>query len=105
MNEEVRSLVTKGYCQTRLYCHFIEDIEKYLDFCTNLAVVYIPDDEDVYVDDDKFYTCRLVIKRIMPFCKAKTWKYLYENGVDVVAVLMKEYGHAEIVKYLKGSRK
>ena len=96
----------KENCETGMYFDLIEDICGHLDQGTKLAVIEIPDDEDVYVDHGKFCTHRFQITEIMSYSETATWQYLYENGADITA--QDDYavrwaaknGHLEIVRYL-----
>ena len=106
MNEDVNSLAVKGSCKAGLHFCFIKDVCRYLSYGSKLALVSIPDDEDVYVDDNKFRTHRLDIKKIMQLDEAETWVYLCKNEADITADdnyavrCAAENGHLEVVKYL-----
>lgn len=105
MNEDVKPLATRGSCKAGLHFCLIKDVYWYLGYGSKLALISIPDD-DVYVDDDKFRTHRLDIKKIMPLGEVATWMYLCKNGLDVTADdnyavrCAAKNGHLEIVKYL-----
>lgn len=106
MNEDTNPLATEGSCQTGLHFSFVQDILGYLNYGTGLAIVSIPDDEDVYVDDGKLRSHRLEIREIMSLMERNTWEYLYEHGADIAikdnfAVKWAAMGgYPEIVKYL-----
>lgn len=106
MNEDIKPLAMSGSCGAGLHFCLIKDICGYLYYGSRLALVGIPDGEDVYVDDGKFRTHRLEIKKLLPLDKLTAWKYLYENGADITAhnndAVMRaaENGHLEVVKYL-----
>ena len=106
MNEDVNQLDVKGSCKKGLHFCIVKDACRYLGYGTRLALVSIPDGEDVYVDDGKFRTHRLYIESMMPLNEVATWEYLYENGMDVTASgssavrWAAEKGYLEIVKYL-----
>ena len=106
MNEDVKPLAISGSCEAGLHFCLIKDVYRYLSYGSKLALVSIPDDEDVYVDIGKFRTHKLGIKKIMQFSEAETWMYLYENGADITADdnyavrWAAENGHLEVVKYL-----
>ncbi len=85
MNEDVKPLATRGSCKAGLHFCLIKDVYWYLGYGSKLALISIPDDDDVYVDDDKFRTHRLDIKKIMPLGEVATWMYLCKNGLDVTA--------------------
>lgn len=96
----------KENCEAGMYFYLMEDICNHLDQGTKLAIIEVPDDEDVYVDNGKFRAHRIRITEIMPYSETATWKYLYENGADITA--QDDYavrwaaknGHLEIVRYL-----
>ena len=106
MNEDINPLEREGDCKAGLHFCLVHDICRYLDYGTKLAVVGIPDEEDVYVDLEKFRTHRLKIREIMPLNKAAAWEYLVKNGAEITMdddqavkwAAMK--GYLEIVKYL-----
>ena len=106
MNVDVNPMVTEGSCEAGLHFCLVEDIHRYFPYGSKLALINIPDDEDVYVDDNKFRTHRLVIKKIMQLDEAETWMYLCKNGANVTAVnnyavrMAAENGHLAVVKYL-----
>ena len=106
MNEDINPLEREGGCKAGLHFCLVHDICRYLDYGTKLAVVGIPDEEDVYVDAEKFRTHRLKIREIMPLNEAAAWEYLVKNGAEITMdddqavkwAAMK--GYLEIVKYL-----
>lgn len=106
MNVDVKSMDTKGSCKAGLHFCLVEDIHRYFPYGSKLALINIPDDEDVYVDDNIFRTHRLVIKKIMQLDEAETWMYLCKNGANVTADgnyavrRAAENCHLEVVKYL-----
>ena len=106
MNTDVKQLAVKGSCKAGLHFCLIKDICNYLHYGSDLALVGIPDDEDVYVDMDVFRTHRLEIRKIMPISGTAAWKYLCENGADITvwdndAVRRAaRNGYLETVKYL-----
>lgn len=89
-----------------LFCYHIKHIFEYLDWGNHLAIIEIPDDEDVYVDDDKFRTHRLIVKEIMSLKEISTWKYLGVHKIDIKSNQNKairhtaKEGYLDIVKYL-----
>ncbi|MCM1219844.1 MAG: ankyrin repeat domain-containing protein [Lachnospiraceae bacterium] len=107
MNEDVNQLARKGSCGAGLHFCLVNDIYNYFDYGTKLAVVSVPDEEAVYVDDGKFRTHRLEIKKIMPFGETATWEYLQENGADITilgsyaVIYAAACGCLEVVKYLQ----
>lgn len=106
MNEDVNPLAMICSCQPGLHFCLVKDIYNYLDFGTNLAIVEIPDDEYVYVDNAKFRTHRLEIKKIMPLSEVATWIYLNKNGYttamdyNIVVGWVAEKGYLDVLKYL-----
>lgn len=106
MNVDVNALALKGDYGTGLHFCFVRDICNYLDDGTKLALVSVPDGEDVYVGDGMFRTHRLKIKKLMPLHEVETWDYLYKNGADItvednVAIRWAvAKGYLEVVKYL-----
>ena len=106
MNVDVNQPAVRGSCKEGLHFCLIKDICNYFCYGSNLAVVEIPDDEDVYVDNGVFRTHRLEIQKIMPISETATWKYLYENGADITAWdndavrRAARNGYPAIVKYL-----
>ena len=106
INEDVKPLATEGSCKAGLHFCLVKNICRYLCYGSKLALVSIPDDEDVYIDNNKFRTHRLEIKKIMHLGDVATWMYLRENGADITAY--GDYavkwaagsGYLEVVKYL-----
>ena len=106
MNEDINPLEREGCCKAGLHFCLVQDVCKYLDYGTKLAVVGISDEEDVYVDTEKFRTHRLEIREVMPLNEAAAWEYLVKNGAEITMgddqavrwAAMK--GYLEIVKYL-----
>lgn len=105
-NVDTIPLATEGSCKVGLYFTTIDKISWYLDYGTKLAIVEIPEEEPVYVDENKFRTHRLVIKKIISLRKVRTWKSLIEHGVDITAkyneavIWAGKNGYLKIVKYL-----
>lgn len=93
MNEDTVPLIRKGGCKAGLHFCLMEDICNYLFYGEQLAIISVPDDEDVYVDAHKFRTHRLVVENVMPFSDAAVWQYMYENGAYT------EAGKREAVDY------
>lgn len=106
MNEDVNALAVKGNRKAGLHFSLVQNICEYLCFGTKLAVVSIPDGEDVYVDGGKFRTHRLYIEKVMLLNETVAWEYLYENGADITADdnyavrWASENGYLEVVKFL-----
>ena len=106
MNEDIKPLAMSGSCGAGLHFCLVKDVGRYLDYGNKLAVVSIPDEEDVYVDDRKFRTHRMVIETVMPFGETAAWEYLYEHRADITAdsnyavKWAAGNGHLEVVKYL-----
>lgn len=74
MNKDVKSVEMKGRSVAGLHFCLVKDICNYLWFGTKLALVNAFD--DVYVDDGKFCTHRIVIEAVMPFGKTATLEVL-----------------------------
>lgn len=106
MNEDIKPLAMSGSCGAGLHFCLVKDVGRYLDYGNKLAVVSIPDEEDVYVDDRKFRTHRMVIETVMPFGETAAWEYLYEHRADITAFdnyavrWAAESGYFEVVEYL-----
>jgi len=106
MNEDVNHFVREESCKAGLYFFLMQDICKYLGYGTVLAMVRIPDEENVYVDAGKFRTHRLEIRETMPLKEVGTWEYLVGHGVDILAehnyavMLAVARGHLKVVRYL-----
>lgn len=106
MNEDVKPFAKNGRCKEGLYFITMGEILKYLHHGTKLAIISIPANEDVYVDDEKFRTHRLTVKKIMDLKDAATWKYLHRHGVDFTAKhntalrYVAYNGYLEALKYL-----
>lgn len=106
INEDINPFERKGCCNAGLHFCLAKDICNYIDYGTKLAVVKVPDEEDVYVDRIKFRTHRLCIEKIMPLEQIGTWDFLVKNGTDITAEdnfavrYMSEYGYMDVVKYL-----
>lgn len=107
MNEDINPLAMEGSCMEGLYFCPIQDICRFLYYGTKLALVRIPDDEDVYVDIWKFRTHRLEVKKIMHLNEVSTWEYLIQNGADVALDNNKsiqysaQNGYLEVINYLR----
>lgn len=84
----------------------IQDICDYLTGRVWIAIVEIPDDEDVYVDKKGFHANNLILKEVMSLNEISTWKYLVENGADITASddfplrYAASFGNIEVIKYL-----
>ena len=106
MNEDVKPLATTGSCKAGLHFCLMEDIHKYLPYGNKLALINVPDDEDIYVDDHKFRTHKLDIKKIMQLGEVETWMYICKYGADITADdnyavrYAANNGYLEAVKYL-----
>lgn len=106
MNEDIKLLALSGSCKSGLHFCLVQDICEYISYGTKLAIVRIPDDEDVFVDDRKFRTHRLFIEKVLPLCEKSTWEYLVKNGADITAGNnyavrnATRNGNLEVVKYL-----
>lgn len=106
INEDAADLAMEGSCKAGLHFCLLKDIVYFLHYGNKLALLSVPDDEDVYVDIDKFRTHRLEIRKIMPFSEAVVWEYLCKNCVDITAgrnyALRSSaaHGNFEMVKYL-----
>lgn len=106
MNEDVNQLAVNESHGTGLHFCLAKDICNYIYYGNKLAIISIPEEEDVYVETDQFRTHRLEIRNLMPLNEEAAWMYLYENGADITA--QSNYavrtaaldGHFEIVKYL-----
>ena len=83
LNEDINPLELEGSCKAGLHFIEINKIITFLDFGTKLAIVKIPDEEDVYVDDDKYRTHRLIIKKVMLLDSRETWKFLVQNKIRI----------------------
>ena len=106
LNEDVKPLSLTGNCETGLHFCFIKDIWHFLYFGSELAIVSVPDEEDIYVGEGKFRTHRLNIEQTMPYAAVSTWEYLYKNVAKKSALSFFaikyaiENGNLELVKYL-----
>lgn len=106
MNEDVNPLARWGYYKTGLHFTSLQNVMEFICNGTQLAIVKVPDDEDVYVGDRQFRTHRLVIEKVMHLKEPSTWEYLYGNGIDVITeenravVYAAKNGYLEAVKYL-----
>ena len=106
MNKDVKPLATTGSCEAGLHFCLIKDVYRYLGYGSKLALISIPDDEDVYVDIGKFRTHKIGIKKIMQLGEVETWMYLCKNGLDVTAnnndalIWAARNGYLDVVEYL-----
>lgn len=106
MNEDENSLSLHGRCEPGLYFCLIQDVCNFLGYGTQIAMVSIPDDENVYVDENKFRTHRLNIDQVLSLDDVNTWKYMVKNGADITAgdnyaiQMASSNGCLEVVKYL-----
>lgn len=106
INEDTVSFAGTGICIPSLNFYMVQNIGIYLDSGTKLAIVGIPDKEEVCVDHGKFRTHRLEIKEVMPFSEMGTWEYLLGYGADIrgcndhAVRYAAENGYLEMVKYL-----
>lgn len=104
-------------CDDGSYFCFIKDICRDLHYiyrtvpgCTQveygskLAIVSIPDNEDVYVCGIRFSTHKLKIERVMSLGNIETWEYLHESGADIISdeaiKCAANNGPLNVVKYL-----
>lgn len=104
-------------CDDGSYFCFIEDICRDLHYiyrtvsgCTQveygskLAIVSIPDNEDVYVCGVRFSTHKLEIERVRSLGNIETWEYLHESGADIISdeaiQCAANNGNLDVVKYL-----
>ena len=102
LNEDTQPLVTKGSCEAGLHFAEMKDICNFLDYGTKLAIVSVPDEEPVYVDNGKFRSHKLIIEKVMDLWTIDTWQYLCKNGIDIADYVRwaTENGHLDVVKYL-----
>ena len=105
-NVDINPLAKEGSCRAGLHFCLIEDILDFLCYGIKLANVEIPENEDVYVDENKFRTHRLIVKEIFLLNKPEAWEYLISQGIDITADdkyavrYASENGHLDVVKYL-----
>lgn len=106
MNEDINPLALRGSFGEGLSFSTAEHVCGYLNFGTKLAVVTVPDDEDVYVNGVDFRTHRLEVEEVLPLSKKEAWEYLVSNGADIkkgngrAVRWAAQNGYLEIVKYL-----
>ena len=106
LNEDINPLELKGSCKAGLHFCDVKSVCNFLCYGSLLAIVEIPDEEDVCVDDGKYRTHRVTIRRVMPLNDVTTWKYLHKNGADITVndnyaiEWASENGYLEVVKYL-----
>lgn len=106
VNETANSLSKRESCRKGFAFLDVQGVLQYLHHGTKLAIITIPANEDVYVDDEIFRTHRLTIKKIMHLSDVATWKYLHKQGVDFtaehnMALRYAAYnGYLEALKYL-----
>lgn len=106
VNEDVDSSSISEKCRKEFCFITVDEVLKYLHHGTKLAVIAIPANEDVYVDDEKFCTQKLTIKKVIHLKDIATWKYLHKQGVDFsaehnMALRYVVYnGYLDVLKYL-----
>jgi len=106
VNEDVNSPFISEKCRKGFTFLGVQGVLQYLHHGTKLAVIAIPANEDVYVDDKRFYTHKLTIKKVMCLNDVATWKYLHKQGVDFSAEhnITLRYvvynGYLDVLKYL-----
>ena len=106
MNEDTQPLATEGSCEAGLHFAEIGNICDFLNYGTKLAIVSVPDEEPVYVDDGKLRSHRLLIESVMDLWAIDTWQYLHKHGANITAgdneavIWAAKRGHLEIVQYL-----
>lgn len=109
MNTDINMPARNGSYEAGLCFNLINDICYYIGYGDCLAIVHIPDNEDVSVEIGEFCTHRLEIERIMRLNEVSTWEYLVEHGADITmrencAIRWTaEDGYLEVVKYLHKS--
>lgn len=106
VNETANSLPKRESCRKGFTFLDVQGVLQSLHHGTKLAVIAIPANEDVYVDDEKFYTHKLTIKKVMHLKDVATWKYLHKQGVDFttehnIALRYVIYnGYLDVLKFL-----
>ena len=110
MNEDVTPFNITGRHKSGLRFCFAGDICSYLDNGTELALITIPDDEDVYVGHGWLSAYRIVIEKIISLNevlgRADGWECLMLNGTDITAVnnyavaWVAKNGYLDAVKFL-----
>lgn len=106
INEDVNPLCIKKGEGAGLHFCFMQDICEWLFLGHDIAVIRVPDDEDVYVGDYDFRAHRIEIVELLQFSRVDTWKYLIQNGANITAdnneAVRKAayYGCFDVVRYL-----
>ena len=106
LNEDTQPLATKGSCKAGLHFAEMKDICNFLGYGTKLAIVSVPDEEPVYVDDGKFRSHKLIIEKVVNLGSVDTWRYMHKHGADITAQnnyvvrWAAENGHLDVVRYL-----
>lgn len=106
VNETANSLQKRERCRMGFTFLDIQGVFQFLHHGTKLAVIAIPAINDVYVDDEKFRTHKLTIKKVMHLKDVATWKYLHKQGVDFSAEhnmalrYVVHNGYLDVLKYL-----
>lgn len=109
INLDINPLARKGSYKEGLHFCFTEDVGRYLGYGTKLALVSVPDEEDVYVGDGEFRTHILRVNEVMSFSEVSTWEYLLEHGADIngsddhAVKAASQNGNLKVVKYLHGN--
>lgn len=106
VNETANSLPKRESCRKGFTFLDVQGVLQYLHHGIKMAVITIPVNEDVYVEDGIFRTHRLTIKKVMNLNDVATWKYLHKQGIDFtaehnMALRYATYnGYLEVLKYL-----
>lgn len=82
---DAQGFAVEGSCGAGLHFSLIQDICLYLRHGIRLAVISVPEDEEVYMDGDEFCTHRMYLHRVMRLDNPDTWRYLVEHGADMTA--------------------
>ena len=108
MNKSTKTFT--GKCKAELCFFLARDICSHLNDGTRLALVSVPDEEDVYVSYGNLSACRIVIEKILPLDRvlssAEGWESLILNGADITAddtyavIWAARNGYLEAVKFL-----
>ena len=113
VNEYVKPNILGGDYREGFRFYLIEDICRYLSHGTKLAMVSVPDEEDVGIGYKEFSAYRMVIEKVLQLNeildKVSGWECLILNGADITAdnsyavrwaVLN---GYLEVVEFLHGN--
>lgn len=106
INLDINPLARKGNYKEGLHFCFIEDVGSYFKYGTKLALVSVPDDEDVYVEDGEFRTHILRVNEVMSLDEVSTWEYLLKHGADIkgsdnhAIKFASQNGNLKVVEYL-----